>query len=58
MTRGEKILAVLMILIIVGIAVLYWRQSQDRKERQRMEERWGRNPFLAPGNSTNAAPAK
>lgn len=51
MTRVEKLLVGLMILIIAGIVVLYRQQAQIKKEQDRLERQQQRNPFYEPGTN-------
>lgn len=48
MTRVEKLLVGLMILIIAGIVILYRQQAGIRKEQDRLERQQQRNPFYTP----------
>lgn len=59
MSRGEKLIATLVIFLLVFCCLLYWRQSELRKSQGELDRKWGRNPLVEPApNSTNTAPRK
>lgn len=53
MSRGEKVVALLLILLLAVCGWLLYRQSELKREQEKLDRKIERNPFFEPATNSD-----